>query len=190
MSTRNREAEAAAAELDEDTSLFPAVKRARTEPEAPPAAQTDGPPPTEAGLLRQVVAALGALAAGGDLGTLQTFIAQLAPAVLADIVLNNLQYLSPIPPVDPRYAAGQAPAPGLLDLLAPVALTQAPAPARDGDVRMAEAAEAAPAAPLPAAAQPAPLVAVALSGEERAAQRRAAVDRILHAEQRSLVSGV
>jgi len=168
----------AEAELDEDTSLFPAVKRARTEP---PSAHFDGPPLTDPALLRQVVAALGALSASGDLAMLHSLVAQLAPAVLVDVVLENLRYLTPSPAADPRFGSAQAPAPGLMDLFSSPPPAAASGPAPDVDVQMAQAPEVVQAPP--------PLVAVQLSGEQRTAQRHSALSRILRAEEHSLASG-
>ena len=152
-----------------------------------------GPPLTAASLLHQVVSALAALAAAGDMSTLQNFIGQLAPAVLVDVVLHNLRFLAPLAP-DTRAVGGMvmAPAPALLDLVASTGVAGVPymppprplAPILDeSDALMADTA-----APEPVDATPAPpVVAMALGGEQRAAQRRAAIHRVMHAEQRTLV---
>ena len=159
--------EADAADSDDDTSLvFPEAKRPR-------GGVGDDPPPTDPELVRRVVSAAAALAAGGDLATLATFVAQLTPAVLADVVLHTLAHLAPAPPPDTG-----APQPGgagrLVDLLR---AEPAEAPPED--------AEPEPVQP----AQPAPVVAVPLTSEQRGEQRRAAFERMLRVEGRSLVTG-
>jgi hypothetical protein len=182
--------EDAAAELDDDPSLLQVSKRARTDD----ADTGGGPPLTAPGLLHQVVSALAALSAAGDIATLQNFIGQLAPAVLVDVVLHNLRWLAPLAP-DARAAGGlgMAPAPALLDLVASTGVAgvqQYMPPPRplapildESDAQMADAP-----APEPVDASPAPpVVAMALGGEQRAAQRRAAIHRVMHAEQRTLV---
>jgi hypothetical protein len=149
----------------------------------------DATPATDPGLLLQVVSALAALASGGDLVTLNSFIAQLTPAVLADIVLLNMRHLPAAPP--PVGAAGaDAAVPGLMALFSaaasPAAAAQPPAPA---SVAAADTKGSLPSAHAAAAAAPPPLVAQQLGSESRAAQRLAAAERILRSDERKIVTG-
>ena len=174
---------------DDEDAPAPAAKRAFTEPLAA-SNGGDASPGTDAGLLAQVVSALAALAAGGDHATLSSFVAQLTPAVLADVVLLNMRHLPAVPP-PPAHGGADAAAPGLMALFSNAAAPAA-APAAVAPAAAPQASAPAPApAPVAAAAPapPAPLVAQQLGAEVRAAQRLAAAKRILHGDDRKNVTG-
>jgi hypothetical protein len=179
--TERVEAEAAAEDVDEDSSLFEEdAKRQRTEQ---PAQSPDDAPPTDAGLLRQIVAAVASLVAASDWATLQAFVTKLTPGVVADVVLQNLQSLAPLPPpVDAAFPVGFAA--GVLELFSAAGPTSEPSES----VAQLAPPEADAAAEVDAP-KPAPAVAVALSSEQRLAQRREAFRRILRVENRTLVTG-
>jgi hypothetical protein len=143
---------------------------------------------TDSNLLSQLVSALSALAAGGDLVTLNSFVSQLAPAVLADVVIMNMRHLPAAPPPVGHTAADVA-KPGLMSLFGAPAPTSAPASAPGAGPMPVTGAAAAGMAPSAAANAPAPLVAQQLGTEARAAQRLAAAQRILRADERKNVTG-
>lgn len=183
---RYREQDAA---CEDEKPLAPSAKKACTE-----AASGDVAPATDARLLAQVVSALGALASGGDLAMLNTFITQLHPTVLADVVLVNMEHLPPLPPAAAAHAGTDVAMPGLAALFSSAAAPPAPVPppavahmarAPDSDTNLTQLAGAAV-----AAAPPAPLVAQQLGSDARAAQRRAAAARILRGDERKIVTGV
>jgi hypothetical protein len=172
----------------DDKPLEPPPKRACVERPPAPADAADAAPSTDAGLLLQVASALGALAAGGDLATLNSFVAQLTPAVLADVVLLNMRHLPAAPPAA-GSAAMETAAPSLASLLGGAVAPVSSAAAAGGPAAHAHDA-AAPAGARAAVAQPpAPLVAQQLGGEQRAQQRLAAAERILQADDRRIVTG-
>jgi hypothetical protein len=120
-------------------------------------------------------------------------VSQLAPAVLADVVILNMRHLPAAPPLLGHTAADVA-MPGLMALFGAPAPAPAPPPGA-GPVPVsgtaaaimapggAANAQAAPPAP------PAPLVAQQLGTEARAAQRLAAAERIMRADERKNVTG-
>jgi hypothetical protein len=149
-------------------------------------------PATDARLLAQVVSALGALAAGGDLAMLNTFITQLHPTVLADVVLVNMQHLPAMPPAA-AHAAGDVAMPGLAALFSAAAAPPEQAPPHAG-THVARPPDGSTSVALPpaaavVAAPPAPLVAQQLGSDARASQRRAAAARILRGDERKIVTG-
>ena len=148
------------------------------------------PPSTDPGLLMQVVAALAALASGGDLATLSSFVTQLSAPVLADVVIFNMRHLSATPPG--LHSGMEAAMPGVMALFGAPAPAPAPAPMPPVPVMPAASGVAAPtasaAAPF-ATAPPAPLVAQPLGTEVRTAQRLAAATRILRGDEHRIVTG-
>jgi hypothetical protein len=60
---------------------------------------------------------LAALLAKGDVATLRGFVTQLPGAVLADVVLANMEHLPASPPASEGAPAGPGPGPGLAALL-------------------------------------------------------------------------
>ena len=146
------------------------------------------PPSTDPGLLMQVVAALAALASGGDLATLSSFVTQLSAPVLADVVIFNMRHLSATPPG--LHSGMEAAMPGVMALFGAPAPAPAPMPPAPGLPAASEVAAPTSSAPAPiAAAPPAPLVAQPLGTEARAAQRLAAATRILRGDEQRIVTG-
>ena len=161
----------------------PSAKRAAMDSRGPAGDFADASPATDPGLLMQVVSALAALASGGDLATLSSFVTQLSAPVLADVVIFNMRHLSATPPG--AHAGMEAAMPGVM------ALFGAPAPAPMPAAPVSEAVSVPPpsaAAPVHAA-PPAPLVAQPLGTEVRAAQRLAAATRILRGDEQRIITG-
>ena len=166
----------------------PVAKRAALDSRGP-SAEAEVPPSTDPGLLMQVVAALAALASGGDLSTLSAFVTQLSAPVLADVVIYNMRHLSATPPG--LHAGMEAAMPGVMALFGAPPPAPAPMPPAAVVPAVSEAvalSTARAAAPI-AAAPPAPLVAQPLGTEVRAAQRLAAATRILHGDEHGIVTG-
>ena len=179
---------------DQDAGAYeedapPAAKRTAHDSRGPSAESADAPPATDPGLLMQVVAALAALASGGDLATLSSCVIQLSAPVLADVVIFNMRHLSATPPG--LHAGMEAAMPDVMALFGAPAPAPAPMPAAPVMPAVSEAVGALPAsaAAPTAAAPPAPLVAQPLGTDARAAQRLAAATRILRGDEHRIVTG-
>ena len=180
----NRDQDAGA--YDDDAP--PAAKRATSDSRGTAGEPADTTPATDPGLLMQVVSALAALASGGDLATLSSFVTQLSPPVLADVVIFNMRHLSATAPG--VHAGMEASMPGVMALFgAPPPAPVSTAPGMPTAVAEAVSVPPASAAAPVAAAPPPPLVAQPLGTEVRAAQRLAAATRILRGDAQRIITG-